>query len=86
MMSKNSQAAGGLAMPFAIIMGFTPMIAGFNETVEKFANVLYTQQINVIVNDFSVSIWKPLLIVLTNIAVFTVIFILAYRKRGLKNL
>jgi ABC-2 type transport system permease protein len=86
MLSKNSQAAGGFAMPFAIIMGFTPMIAGFNETVEKFANVLYTQQINVIVNDFSVSIWKPLLIVLANIAVFTAVLIVAYRKRGLKNL
>ncbi|MGL5514839.1 MAG: ABC transporter permease [Sporomusa sp.] len=84
MWSKNAQAAGGLAMPFAVIVGFTPMIAGFNETVEKFAGVLYTQQINVIVNDFEASIVKPLAVIATNIAVLTVFFVIAYKKKGLK--
>ena len=85
MWSKNAQAAVGLAMPFAVIVGFAPMIAGFNETVEKFAGIMYTQQINVIVNDFEASIIKPLAIIAINIAVFTVFFVIAYKKKGLKG-
>ena len=85
MFAKNAQAAGGLSMPVAVIVGFTPMIAGFNETVEKIAGVLYTQQINVIVNDFSESLVKPLLVIAANIAVFTVLFVIAYKKKGLKG-
>jgi ABC-2 type transport system permease protein len=72
-------------MPVAMLVGFTPMIAAFNETVEKFAGFLYTQQINVIVNDFSVSLYRPLLAITANIAVLTVLFVTAYKKRGLKG-
>ena len=85
MWSKNAQAAGGLATPFAIIIGFTPMIAGFNETVEKFAGILYTQQINIIVNDFETGMAKPLAVIAANIAVLTVFFVIAYKKKGLKG-
>ena len=85
MWSKNAQAAGGIAMPVAVIIGFTPMIAGFNETVEKFAGGLYTQQINTIVNDFSADIARPLLVIAANIAVCAVLFVVAYKKKGLKG-
>lgn len=85
MLSKNQQAATALGMPIAMILGFTPMIATFDKTVEKIASILYTQQINVIVNDVSASLGKPLLVVGCNIAVFTILFILAYRKKGLRN-
>ncbi len=82
--SKNAQAAGGLALPFAVIVGFAPMIAGFNKTVEKFAGILYTQQINVIVNDFSQSLLRPLTVVAANLTVLIIFFVIAYKKRGLK--
>jgi len=85
MFSKNQQAATSLGMPVAMILGFTPMVAAFNETVEKFAGILYTQQMNVIVNDFSVSLVRPLLVISFNIVVFTVLFIFAYKKKGLKG-
>ena len=85
MWSKNVQAASGLAMPFAVIVGFTPMIANFNETVEKAAGVLYTQQINVIVNDLEASMLRPLLVIAANIAVLAVFFAAAYKKKGLKE-
>ena len=84
-LAGNGQAAAGLSMPVAVIVGFTPMIAGFNETVAKVAEILYTQQINVIVNDFSISLAKPLLVITANIAVFAVLFVFAYRKKGLKG-
>lgn len=85
MWSKNAQAAGGIAMPFAVIIGFAPMIAGFNKTVERFAGVLYTQQINVIVNDFSASLARPLLVIACNIAVLAFLFVVAYKKKGLRG-
>jgi ABC-2 type transport system permease protein len=83
--SKNQQAAASLGMPIAILIGFTPMIAAFNETVQKAAGVLYTQQINVIVSDFSAGLLEPLLVIFANIAVFTVLFVIAYTKKGLKG-
>jgi hypothetical protein len=85
MLSQNQQTATALGMPVAMIVGFTPMIATFNETIEKLANILYTQQINVIVNDFSLSLFKPLLVIALNITVFTGLFVLAYKKKGLKG-
>jgi hypothetical protein len=61
------------------------MLANFNETIEKVANVFYTQQVNVIVNDFSTVLIKPLLIMIANIIVLTILFVIAYKKKGLKN-
>jgi len=83
--SKNRQTATALGMPAAMIVGFMPMLANFNETIERLAGFLYTQQINVIVNDFTVSIWRPLLVVGANISVLLIFFIIAYKKKGLKG-
>ena len=85
MWAKNAQTATALGMPVAVIAGFTPMIANFNETIERFAGVLYTQQINVIVNDFSAGIWRPLMVIAINIAVLSVLFVVAYKRKGLRG-
>ena len=85
MFSKNAQAASGLAMPFALIIGFVPMIANFNDTVYRFARFIYTQQINVIVNDLSGDLARPLTVIAINIAVLVVLFVIAYKKKGLKG-
>ena len=84
-LAGNQQAAASLSMPVAVIVGFTPMIAGFNETVGKIAGVLYTQQINVIVNDFSTALLRPLLVIAANIAVLVALFVIAYKRKGLKG-
>jgi ABC-2 type transport system permease protein len=85
MLSKNQQAATALGVPVSMILGFTPMIAQFNETVEKVANILYTQQLNVIVNDFSANFTKAMLVIGGNMAVLLILFVLAYRKKGLSS-
>jgi ABC-2 type transport system permease protein len=74
-----------VGMPIAMILGFTPMIATFNETVEKAASILYTQQLNVIVNDFSANFTRALLVIGVNMAVLLVLFVVAYRRKGLKG-
>ena len=83
--SKNQQAATGLSMPLAMVLGFGPMVAQFNESVERIFGIFYTQQINVVVNDFSAGITQPLMVIWINIAVLSVLFAIAYRKKGLRN-
>ena len=61
------------------------MIAQFNAMVERFTWVFYTRQINEVVSDFSASLTRPLLVIAANIAAFTGLFVLAYRKKGLKG-
>jgi len=82
--SKNQQAATGLSMPFALVLGFGPLLAQFNEQAERFMSIFYTQQINVVVNDFSMGIAHPLMIIWINIAVLAVAFAVAYGKKGLR--
>ena len=83
--AKNRQAASGLSMPFAVILGFAPMVAQFNEQVERFAGFTYTQQINVVVDDFSAGITRPLAVIWTNIAVLAVLFVIAYARKGMRG-
>jgi len=83
--AKNQQAATGLSMPIAMVLGFAPLIAQFNERVESFVGFFYTQQINVAVNDFSAGLAQPLTIIWVNIAVLAVLFVIAYARKGLRG-
>ena len=60
------------------------MIASFNGTLEKVAGILYTQQLNVIVNDFSANFAKAMLVIGLNLVVLLFFFIIAYKKKGMK--
>ncbi len=84
-LSKNQQAAAAIGVPIFMILAFSPMVAQFNKTVAKVASIFYTQQVNTLVNNFSANTTKPFLIILANIAVLTVLFVAAYRKKGLKG-
>jgi ABC-2 type transport system permease protein len=84
-LSKNQQAATAISMPVAMALGFCPIFTIFNETASKLFSIFYTQQMGVVVNDFTGDIVKPILIILSNIAVLTVLFTLVYKKKGLKN-
>lgn len=84
LLAKNQQAATAIGMPIAMVIGFTPMVAPFNEIVAQMSSVLYTQQLNVIVNDFSANFARAVLVIGGNIAVLVVLFIVAYRKKELK--
>jgi len=85
MLSKNQQAATAIGTPVFMVLSFVPMIAQFNQTVEAVAGILYTQQVNILVNDLSINATKPFLIIMANIVVLIALFTLAYQKKGLKN-
>jgi len=83
--SKNQQTATAISVPVFMVFAFFPMIAQFNETVEKAASILYTQQINAMIYDLSGPGVKPMLIIIANLAAFVVLFALAYKKKGLRG-
>ena len=85
MMSKNQQTATSLGMPIAMIMGFTPMIANFNETIYNGSKFLYTQQLNIVTNDFTEDFSIAMIVIFINMAVLIAGFIFAYHKRGLRG-
>ncbi|MCL1830424.1 MAG: ABC transporter permease [Oscillospiraceae bacterium] len=85
MITNNQQAATSLAVPVAVVTGFIPMFSLFNETIERVASVLYTQQINTVVSDISSGLVKPLIVILLNILVFVTLFVLTYLKKRLKG-
>ena len=85
---KNQQAASGLAMPAAIILGFGPMMAQFNDNIARVFHIFYTQHINVVANYLTTgsaetSLWESFGIMWANIAVLGVLFALAYTRKGL---
>jgi ABC-2 type transport system permease protein len=83
--SKNQQAATALGAPVAMVFAFCPMISEFNETVKKVSSVFYTQQINILVSDFSVSMLKPFLIIAANVVVFALLFMIVYNRKGIAD-
>jgi ABC-2 type transport system permease protein len=88
-MTANQQAASGLAMPAAMILGFGPMIAQFNDTIANGLHFTFTQQLNVVADYLNSGIsdtplWQSFAIIWANVAVLAVIFALVYRKKGLQ--
>jgi len=83
--SKNQMAAVSVSVPAMMVLAFVPMIAMFNESVEKYAGFLYTEQLNYLINNFTtVSIDGGRILIITANALFAIcLFIVAYRKRGL---
>ena len=83
--SKNQQAATAMALPLGMILGFTPMLAMFSDTVQRVFGIFYTMQVNTLVNDFSAGFARPALIIIANVAVLAALFALAYSKKGLRG-
>ena len=85
LLAKNQQAALGLAMPLAMVVGFVPMLTLFNDTIAKAFAWLYTQQVNVVANDLTGSLARPVLVIGANMVVLVVLFGLVYRRKGLRS-
>ena len=97
--SKNVQQSSAIYTPLMIIIGFLPFISLFNETVQRLAYPLFTQQIFMRIADITFfgsgvdyeatyvtqDFINSVLIILGNIVVFGLLFIIAYKKKGLKG-
>jgi hypothetical protein len=90
MLMGNQQAATGLMLPAAMILGFGPMIAQFNDSIARFLHPFYTQQLNIVADYLTLgagqtSLWQSFAIMWANVAVLAVLFVLVYKMKGLKK-
>lgn len=80
--SKNQMSATSLTVPVMMVFSFLPMLSMFNETIAKVAEVVYSQQLHLLLQ----GIEKPelsgqcLSVLIVNAAVILIVFSVAYRR------
>ena len=52
--ATNQMSATSLVMPVMMVLSFLPMLALFNEKIEKMARFFFTQQLKLCLNDMSI--------------------------------
>ena len=84
--SSNQMTATSLFVPVMMVFSFSPMLAMFNDKIEKVARVFYTQQLRVLMNQMSFEGIKTesILILVVNAVLAVVLFFAAFRKKGLE--
>ena len=84
--SPNQMVATSLFMPVMMVFSFAPMLAMFNDKIEKAAGIFYTQQLKILMNQMSFDGIKPsaVLTVAVNAALALLLFFAAFRKKGLE--
>jgi len=88
-LTKNQQSATALSMPIALVLGFGPMMAQFNDRVARVLHIFYSQHINIVVDYLTVGaatpLWQSFAIMWANVAVLSILFAVVYAKKGLKG-
>lgn len=84
--SKNQMSATSVTVPVMMIFSFLPMLSMFNEKIEKVANLTYTQHLSVLINGLGTASIeaKNLLIPALNLLIAAVLFVAAFKKRGME--
>jgi len=85
-MTKNQQAAAGITMPIALILGFGPVMAQMNPRVARWLHYLYTQQLNIVADYFTLggtdtNLRFAFVIMWANILVLALLFVLVFKKK-----
>ena len=75
-----------MVLPVMLVFSFAPMLAMFNDKIEKIARIFYTQQIRVLLNNMTFDGIKPenFAIVAVNALLAIILFFAAFRKKGLE--
>lgn len=84
--SRNQMTATSITVPVMMIFSFLPMLSMFNETVKNVARVTYSQQISELINGIGVSdiSAESIIVITVNFVIAAVLFIVAYRRKGLE--
>lgn len=85
-LANNQMAATSITVPVIMVISFLPMLGMFNETFKKIAEITYTQQIQNIMNELSFNAFdvRGTVTIVTNAVIFTLFFIIMYKKKGLE--
>ena len=84
--SRNQMTATSIVMPVMMVFAFSPMLAMFNESIEKVARFIYTQQLKRIMDDGTFAGIKAdgICILVVNATLMIILFFIAFRKKGLE--
>ena len=84
--APNQMVSTSLVMPVMLIFSFAPMLAMFNDKIERIARIFYTQQIRVLLNNMTFDGIKPdsVVIVAVNAALAIILFFAAFKRKGLE--
>ena len=79
--SSNQMVATSLFMPVMMVLSFAPMLAMFNDKIEKVARIFYTQQLRTLFNQMTVDGIKKetILVVAVNALLASVLFFAAFK-------
>ncbi len=80
--SKNVGAANALAVPFAMLFAFMPMLAAFNKTVENVARFTYGQQISYLMEGKGIEMFGGV-VVAVNALILLVLSVVLYGRMRL---
>ena len=80
--SKNQMMATSLTVPVMMIFSFLPMLAMFNNSIQKVAKFFYSEQLYLLINELNdVAVELETIVILAgNVLVILSCFIIAYRK------
>ena len=84
--AKNQMVATSIVMPAMIVFSFAPMLAMFNESIEKVARFFYTQQLRNLLdlNSFERMKTSGTVILAVNAAVMITAFFVTFKRKGLE--
>ena len=84
--SSNQMAATSLSLPVMLVFSFMPMLAMFNDKIEKIAGIFYTQQIRELLGSMTFDGIKTetMLVVAVNALLALILFFVAFKRKGLE--
>ncbi len=84
--SRNQMTATSISVPVMMVIAFLPMLSMFNDTIKSVARVTYSQQISELISDIgnSPASAESIAVIAVNFALAVILFITAYRKKGLE--
>ena len=84
--SKDQMAATSMMVPVMMVFSFLPMLAMFNESIKRVAEVFYSQQLNILINNLGTAPVeaKSIIVIGANFLVAAAAFCVAFKKKGLE--
>lgn len=84
--ASNQMAATSLSLPVMLMFSFMPMLAMFNDKIEKIAGIFYTQQIRELLGNMTFDGIKTetMLVVAVNALLALSLFFAAFKRKGLE--
>ncbi len=84
--APNQMVATSLVVPVMLVFSFAPMLAMFNDKIEKVARIFYTQQLRDLMNQMAFDGIKTenVIVLVINALLAVMIFFAAFKRKGLE--